>query len=75
MRVHALKRPHPAPAPRSSARRTRPVRDFRARGKLTLVVATGDSCVTCEGTIDRFDREAFLVVGRCCACHAELDGL
>ena len=48
------------------------VRDFRARGKLTLVVVDRDSCATCDGTIDRFDREAFLIAGRCRACEAEL---
>jgi hypothetical protein len=75
MRVHAFKHHSPAPAARSSARRTRSVRDFRARGKLSLVIVAGDSCVACEATIDRFDGAMLLSAGRCCACHAELDGL
>jgi hypothetical protein len=50
------------------------VRDFRARGKLALVIVDKDSCVVCDGTIDRFDREAFRIARRCCACEAELAG-
>ena len=72
MRVHALHQHIRTHAPRTTARRAGPVRDFRARGKLTLVVVDRDACITCDGTIDRFDRHTFLIVGRCCACEAEL---
>lgn len=68
MRVLALKRPLPAPQPRRSRARKPRVRDFRARGKLTLVVATVDRCTLCEGAIDRFDRIRFETHGRCCTC-------
>jgi hypothetical protein len=74
MRAFAYRSHAPAYARRMAPPRARPVRDFRARGRLVLVEATIDRCVLCEGAIDRFDRNTFSVAGRCCACHQELAG-
>jgi hypothetical protein len=71
-RLYAHRSPAHPLAAKSRNKPSRPVRDFRARGKLTLVRIAEDTCILCEGTIDRFDREAFLITGRCRSCEDAL---
>lgn len=78
-RVHADKHYAPVPLPRR-AKTGAAVRDFRARGKLTLVEASVvtvvveiDRCGLCDGAIDRFDRYVFGGTGHCCGCRSALD--
>jgi hypothetical protein len=54
-------------------RRLAVTRDFRARGKLTLVAVEAERCALCQGAIDRFDRDAFIASGRCAACQGDLE--
>jgi hypothetical protein len=75
--VHAFA---PAPRPRPRARTKAALRDFRARGTLKVVRVEAavaaepdrDRCALCDGIVDRFDWELWLISGHCCGCEASL---